>query len=244
MTQTAAPFRRFRPTLWFTVFAVSGIAALLALGTWQVQRLAWKNDLIARIEARLAAPAQPLPARIDDPAAWEYRRASVTGRFLHDKEMLVAGRTWRGQAGWHVVTPLVRDDGAGTVLVNRGFVPHDRRDPALRTEGQVADSVTVEGLARPGGRQSWMQPGNRPGENTWFWYDIPAMAAHAGVGGAQPVVLEAGQAANPGGLPIGGQTVVHIRNDHLTYALTWYSLAVALAAIWFFYHWRRRPTDG
>ncbi|HZH25551.1 MAG TPA: SURF1 family protein [Azospirillaceae bacterium] len=244
MTQTATPFRRFRPTLWFTVFAVFGVAALLALGTWQVQRLTWKNDLIARLEVRLAAPPEPLPARIDDPAAWEYRRASVAGRFLHDKEMLIAGRTWQGQAGWHVVTPLVRDDGAGAVLVNRGFVPHDRRDPALRREGQVADSVTVEGLVRPGGRQSWMQPGNRPGENTWFWYDIPAMAAHAGLKEAPPVVLEAGPAANPGGLPIGGQTVVRIRNDHLTYALTWYSLAVALGVIWFFYHWRRRPTGG
>lgn len=244
MTGTAGALR-FRPALWPTVFAAVGVALLLALGTWQVQRMQWKADLIQRIEARTAAAPVPLPAAVDDPDAWEYRPVRVRGTFLHDREMMIAGRTLRGQAGWHVVVPLLREDGGGAVLVNRGFVPHERRAPADRAQAAVPGVVEVTGLGRVGGRVSFLQPPNRPAENTWFWYELDAMAAHAGVGRVQPVVVEADATPNPGGLPVGGQTVLSIRNEHLTYALTWYSLALALAAMWAYAAWHRgRRADG
>jgi surfeit locus 1 family protein len=228
-----------RPILWPTLFTALGVAVMLALGTWQVQRLSWKNALIAHIEARMAAPPVPLPAVIADPADWDYRRVTVTGNFRHDRELDLAARVHDGIVGYQIVTPLERADG-GAVLVNRGFVPADRRDPASRAAGQVGGTVTVEGIARVPVRRGWMQPDNEPAKNLWFWTDLPAMAQAAGVaGGVAPVIVEAGAGANPGGLPIGGQTHLSLPNDHLQYAITWYALAVVLAVV-YGVHVRRR----
>lgn len=237
---------RFRPTLGLSLATLLALMVLVGLGTWQMQRLDWKTALIARIEARIHSAPEPLPATIDDPAAWDYRPATVTGIFLHDKEQVLGPRTMAGpdglaRMGVHVLTPLQRADGGGIVLVERGWVPAERQDPASRAEGQVADTVTVAGIARlPQGR-SWMQPDNRPGDRFWFWYDLPAMAAAAGVGAVQPVILQAGPAPNPGGLPVGGRTVVQIKNDHLSYALTWYGLAATLIGVYIAFSLRRDP---
>lgn len=238
--------RRFRPSLWMTVASVVSLAILITLGTWQWQRLAWKTELIDRIESRLDAPPAPLPTDIEDPLAWDYRPVSVTGTFLHDRELHLGPRTWQdssgvNQTGVHVLTPLVRADGQGTVLVDRGFVPMDRRDPASRPEGQVAGTVTVEGIARAPGDPNWMQPDNRPDENFWFWLDMDAMAEAAGVDDLSPVVVQAGPAPNPGGLPLGGRTVVAIPNNHLSYVVTWYGLALTLIGVWFVASFRRDP---
>lgn len=235
----------FRPTFWPTVFTVPALLVLLGLGTWQVERLRWKEGLIAERTARTTAVPIDLPAAgtVLSPEALaelDYRRATATGRFSHDREMYLAARTMQGAIGYQVVTPLQRADGS-IVLVNRGWVPDDRKDPAKRAGGQVAGEVTVDGAIRAPGRQHWLQPDNEPAKNLWFWTDLQAMARHAGVAPERlvPVLLEAGATPNPGGLPVGGQTRVNLPNDHLQYAITWYALAVGLAAIYVIYHLRR-----
>ncbi|MEX1206465.1 MAG: SURF1 family protein [Dongiaceae bacterium] len=234
---------RFRPTLWPTVFTVPAVLVMLALGTWQVERLLWKEALIAQRVERTAAPAVPLPGAGDDLAAVEYRRAVVTGEFLHDREMYLAARSLRGNPGYHVVTPLRLSDGRA-VLVDRGWVPMDRKDPARRAAGQMVGPVTLDGVIRRAGAPGWLVPDNKPADNVWFWVDPPAMAAQAGVAeAAAPVYLEAGSAENPGGFPIGGQTRINLPNDHLQYAITWYALAAALLVIYVLYH-RRREADA
>jgi surfeit locus 1 family protein len=154
--------------------------------------------------------------------------------------MYLAARTMQGAVGYQVVTPLKRADGS-FLLVNRGWVPDDRKDPATRPDGQVSGTVAVEGAIRIPGRQHWLQPDNEPAKNLWFWSDLAAMAGHAAIPPDQlvPVFLEAGAAPNPDGLPIGGQTRVNLPNDHLQYAITWFALAVGLAVIYVVYHLRR-----
>jgi surfeit locus 1 family protein len=232
--------RRFRPGLAATLATLIAVTIMVGLGTWQVERLAWKNALIERIESGLRAAPAPLPARVENPADWDFRRVSVTGQFLHDHELDLAARSMNGRIGYQIVTPLKRGDGT-LVLVNRGWVPLEKRDPASRPEGLPVGTVTVEGVARVPAERGWMQPDNDPATNMWFWYDIPAMTAQAeaGAGEALPVVIEAGNAPNPGGFPIGGQTNVNIANNHLQYAFTWYSLAITLIVIYFVFHWRR-----
>jgi surfeit locus 1 family protein len=232
--------RRFRPGLAATLFTLAAVAIMVGLGTWQVERLAWKNALIDRIESGMRATPAPLPAWVENSADWDFRRVSVTGQFLHDRELDLAARSMNGRIGYQIVTPLKRDDGT-LVLVNRGWVPLEKRDPASRPEGLPAGTVTIEGVARVPAERGWMQPDNDAATNMWFWYDIPAMAAQAGegTGEALPVVIEAGDAPNPGGFPIGGQTNVNIANNHLQYAFTWYSLAITLIVIYFVFHWRR-----
>ncbi|MGE0745445.1 MAG: SURF1 family protein [Rhodospirillales bacterium] len=222
---------RFRLRLWPTLIAAPALAVLIGLGTWQVERLHWKEDLNATLAARLAAPAVVPEALPADPAATEFRKVRLEGRFRHDRELYLGPRTLRGEVGVHVVTPFQRTAG-GTVLVDRGFVPAARKDPATRAEGQVAGVVTMEGVLRLPGRRGPFTPDDDPRANQWFVVDPPAMAAAAGIGGVAPWYVDAGPAPNPGGLPVGGQTVVMLPNNHLQYAVTWYGLAAALAVIY------------
>jgi surfeit locus 1 family protein len=235
----------FRPTFWPTVITVPSLIVLLGLGTWQVQRLHWKENLIAERTARTTAAPVALPRPGEESPAetlaqLDFRHATATGRFQHEKEMYLAARTMNGNVGYQVVTPLVLADG-GVVLVNRGWVPTEKKDPATREAGQVTGAVGIDGVIRLPGKQNWLQPDNEPARNNWFWSDLPAMATHAGIApdSLVQVFLEAGPAPNPGGYPLGGQTRVNLPNDHLQYAITWYALAIALAVIYVAYHWRR-----
>jgi surfeit locus 1 family protein len=217
------------------VFAVAGVLVLLGLGTWQLERRVWKEGVIAARIAGLNAPAIPLPETIPDPASLEYHKVWVEGRFRHDRELHLIGRFYRDKPGYQIVTPLIRDDGSA-VLVNRGFVPLAALDPATRAAGQVEGKVRIEGAVRLSVAPGWLTPDNQPSQNVWFTPNLAQMAAAAGLaaGGVAvcPVFVEAGPAPNPGGLPVGGQTEIDLPNDHLQYAITWYSLAVALAVIY------------
>ncbi len=226
--------RRFRPSLWATLFTIAAVALLLALGTWQMQRLEWKRGLIERLQERAGAEPAPLPASIDDPAAWEFRPVTVTGRFLHDRAMLATARPRQGRVGYEVVTPLVRVDGP-PVLVNRGFVPLDARAAAASgPEGEVV----VQGVVRIPAPPGTFQPDNRPGAEAWAWIDIPAMAAAGGLPGAAPVVVEQ---IPTGGLPEGIEPRVDLPNNHLQYAFTWYALAATLVVVFLLSQRRRKP---
>jgi surfeit locus 1 family protein len=209
-----------------------GLVVLLGLGTWQVERLHWKQGLIAARQAQLAAPAGPLPASADDWRAWDFRPVVAEGEFRHDLEQLFGATAIEGRLGQHVLTPLLRPDGAA-VLVDRGWVPADRAHPAARREGQLAGPIRVSGIARYRGadRPGWFTPDNHPEQGLWYWYDLPALERALGLQ-LLPVVVEADATPNPGGLPLGGQTRTELPNDHLQYAITWYGLAAGLLAIW------------
>jgi surfeit locus 1 family protein len=235
---------RFRPRLWPTLATLAALAVLLGLGTWQVQRLHWKEGLIAERAAQLAVPPAPLPADAEDWRAFDFRRVSVTGAFRHDLEQLFGAYAVDGQFGQHVLTPLVRQDGLA-VLVDRGWVPADKAHPATRRAGELQGEVAVTGIARyrADARPGWFTPDNQPGQRIWYWYDLPALEATVGMKLA-PVVVEADATPNPGGLPIGGQTVIALPNNHLQYAITWYGLAVVLVAVYVAFSLQRPEERG
>jgi surfeit locus 1 family protein len=228
------------------LLALCGVLALLfaGLGVWQVDRLHWKTDLIARVNARLAAPPVPLGLK-DDGSSFigrdaEYLRVRATGRFDHGRETLVDALTERGKGFW-VLTPLRTAD--RTLLVNRGFVPSGRARPANRQAGQVAGEVTVTGLVRltePGGR---FLRANRPAADLWYSRDVAAIARARGLAEVEPFFLDANASPNSGGLPIGGLTVVSFRNAHLVYALTWFALS-ALSLFGLALTWNSAHTRG
>jgi surfeit locus 1 family protein len=208
------------------------VLVLLGLGTWQLHRLSWKLDLIASVDARVrAAPVAP-----PGPAAWpgvsaeadQYRHVALRGVFENGRETFVQAVTEAG-AGFWVLTPL-RADAGFTVLVNRGFVPGDRRDPATRPAGQPAGETAVTGLLRvtePGG--AFLRH-NDPAADRWYSRDVAAIAAKRGLTGpVAPYFIDADATPNPGGLPVGGLTVIAFPNNHLVYAITWYALALMLA---------------
>lgn len=233
----AAPRAVFRPRLGPTVATAIVFLILVALGVWQVFRLQEKAAINEYRGERAALAPVPLPA---DPAAWaqldagqfEFRRVQVTGRFANDRELYVYRPSLAGgDAGYHVVTPLLRD-GAPSVLVDRGWVPVDRKDPATRGAGEPSGAVTVTGFVRRGEPPSWLTPNNDPARNSWFWFDLAAMSKATGIEPPATFYLEADATPNPGGLPVGGQTVIALPSPHLNYAITWFSLAGILVVIY------------
>jgi surfeit locus 1 family protein len=209
---------------------LSGVVGLIALGVWQIERRTWKLALIDRVEQRVRASPQPIPA----PASWlaisaandEYRRVAVTGHFMSDREALVQAVTDYGPGFW-VVTPLLTADG-NVILVNRGFVPPDRRDPATRGEGDPRAVVTVAGLLRITEPKGAFLRTNDPSTDRWYSRDVAAIAAARSLSHVAPFFVDADATANPGGYPIGGLTVIAFPNNHLIYALTWFALAFML----------------
>lgn len=226
-----APPRRRRALAGLALAGIALSLVFAGLGVWQVERLAWKRDLIARVEARLAAAPVPPPPpgawAALDPADAEYRRLRLEGRFLHDREALTQAVTELGPGFW-VLTPFALDDGT-TVLVNRGFVPPERRDPATRADAQVEGETALTGLLRltePGG--GFLRT-NDPAADRWFSRDVAAIGQARGLGSLAPFFVDADAAPNPGGYPVGGLTVVSFRNSHLVYALTWFTLSLMVA---------------
>ena len=232
-----------RPLLWPTLMTLPAVLGALALGTWQVQRLEWKTALIAERQARRDAPPLPgLPAAFD-PARHEFRKVRIAGRFLHEKELYLAARSLRGNPGYQVVTPFALAEG-GAVLVNRGWIPLERKSPDSRKQGQIEGATSVEGYLRVPAGQGWFVPDNEPAKNFWFYVDISAMARVAGLGDAKPYLLETGPAENPGGYPVGGVTRFDAPNDHLQYAIIWYAMAVIGIVIYLLYHRRLARQKG
>jgi surfeit locus 1 family protein len=231
----------FRPTFWPTVFTIPAVLLMLGLGVWQLERLQWKEALINERVMRTTAAPIALPGPADPVGDLEYHRVQVRGEFLHDKEIFLGARSLNGNAGYHLVTPFRLADGR-ILFVDRGWIPLSRKAPATRAAGEVAGPVTLDAVIRLKGTQAWMVPDNRPDLDFFFWTDLPAMARLMNLPGAETrFFLEAGPARNPGGLPIGGQTRIDLPNDHLQYAITWFSLAGALLVIYVIYH--RRPPE-
>jgi surfeit locus 1 family protein len=235
---------RFRPQFWPTVCSVPALLLLLGLGTWQIEQLFWKEDLIGRRAAAVAAPPVPLPRTPDEARPLEFHRVFADGVFLHAKEIYLGASAGPGTAGYHVFTPLEEPDGP-IVFVNRGYIPQNLRNPDRRASGQIRGRVRVAGLLRlpPAGRPNWFWPDNRPDRNDWFWIDLQAMAAAENLERVAPFYIDADAAPNPGGWPRGGVTNLELPNHHLQYAITWFSLAVAVIVIYFLHH-RRRAGPG
>jgi surfeit locus 1 family protein len=219
----------------FAAAALIAAIGLAALGIWQLERRAWKHELVAAVEARIHAA----PVAAPGPGAWDavdakddaYRRVAATGQFQHDRETLVQAVTDRGPGFW-LLTPL--ETPRFTLLVNRGFVPKDQRDTKTRVQGNVAGPVTVTGLLRVTEPEGAFLRSNAPAADRWFSRDVAAIAKARGLSKTAPYFVDADATPNPGGYPVGGLTVVRFPDNHLVYALTWF----ALCALSLFFAWR------
>lgn len=223
----------FRPRLWPTIVTITIVLLCLGLGSWQVQRLFWKEGLIATRAAGVVAPPVPAPQSAAEARGMEFRHVTDEGVFLNDKEIYLGATSEAGRNGYQVLTPLREPDGR-IVFVNRGFIPAELRDRAKRMAGEPTGRVRIAGLLRlpPAGRPNWFLPNNRPDLNYWFWVDLPAMAAADKLDRVAPFYIDADATPNPGGWPQGGVTRLALPNNHLQYAITWFSLAVAMIVIY------------
>lgn len=233
-------FSRLRQAqlIWPTLAALAALIVLLGLGTWQLERKRWKEDLLAKIAARVTAAPLPLSRAVQlahSKDNVEYLHVSASGRFHHDKERYLYAPASSGLS-WQVYTPLEIAPGR-IVWVNRGVVADANKGPATRAAGQVAGETEVRGVVRVPSEKTLFTPQNDALGNLWFWVDLPALTASAFPSGsgftALPFTVEAdARPAPPGGLPKGGVTRIALPNRHLEYAVTWYGIALTLIGVY------------
>jgi len=212
-----------------------GVCVLVALGTWQLQRLAWKEDLITRIEQQSAVETAPL-SREDLKGQNEFKTGTLRGRFLPDKDIRLIPRTYDGEPGAHILTPFITNEGA-TLLVNRGWVGVDKSaapPPALQQ-----DSLEISGMVRHLPRPNMFTPVNDPANDIWYRADLQEIMAAKNLETLAPVLFyqsceDARRAPDPCGLAL------NISNDHRQYALFWFAMAGVLIAVYAVRFWVKR----
>jgi len=223
-----------------TVFALVGVAILIGLGIWQLDRKVWKENLIHTLNTRLARAPEDLPPRASWPRlvaeGTEYTRVSFPAEFLEGEEALVytAGSAFRPDVqgpGYWVFAPA-RLSGGSIVLVDRGFVPLDRKDPASRAQGAPRGTVEIVGVMRWPEQRGLFTPADDPKSNVWYLREPAAMAAAKKWDAAAPFYIEQESPVPPGGWPKPGKLAVSLPDDHLQYAITWFGLALGLAGVY------------
>ena len=237
-------------TILLSLLTIVLFTSFVLLGTWQLERRAWKLDLIARVDSQLVrapvlAPARDQWSQVNQINA--YLPVKTRGTYLHGRETLVQAMTVLGSGYW-VITPLQQIDGS-VVLINRGFVDAVHQTPDSRPDAQYEGAVDVEGLLRltePGGR--FLRP-NQPEEGRWYSRDVAGIgdALNLPVENLAPYFIDASASSNSSEWPVAGLTVVKFRNSHLMYAITWFTLALmTLVGAWIVLqnHQSKDPFDG
>jgi len=218
-----------------SLITVPAIIIMLVLGTWQLERLEWKQDFIDTLNARTNVQPISLPTELLTQSGDEFTPVYLEGMFDHSREVLLQNRTYEKSAGMHVLTPFVRGDGKGVVLVNRGWVPFEKPGQEYRKDSLVEGNKRIEGVIRfPIGQTSFV-PDNNAEKDQWYFIDLGGMGDVMGYSLAPYYVMES-KTGSDDVLPIGGQWKLTIPNNHLEYALTWYSLALILLVIFIVYH--------
>ena len=233
------------------VFAAPVLAVLVGLGVWQVERLAWKEGVLAEIAARVHAPPAPLAPSSQWTALaasdYDYTRVAVTGRFEPRREALIFRASGKvegalEQPGYWVMAPLRLPDGA-SLLVNRGFVAAGRKDDPALLDSLPGGEVTLTGLLRMPETRNPFTPADDPARGVWYTRDPVAIATALNLERAAPFSLDEDPHAAGAGLPAGGATVFDIPNNHLSYAVTWFGLAATLIGVLGVFTWRRLAGD-
>ena len=241
MSSTRRPF-----PIGLTLAVLIAFAILIGLGVWQVQRLKWKTDLLHRLDALQAAPAQPLEpllARARTGADVDYTRVSLHCPQVETGPTLRLFSVYQGLAGYRLITacPLASGEGYRSILVDRGFVAQPGDDQPRDIPGRPITAPVV-GVLRRGGERTFVTPQNRVAENQWYWRDLPAMARALHAANPASVFVMMESPAMAGGEPRPAPVPLNIPNNHLGYAITWFGLAAALAGVYLAMLFRKRQT--
>ena len=229
----------FKPVFWPTVFFVFSLIILVSLGTWQVKRLIWKNDLISFYLKQSTNNIINLHKENFVSEEIEYRKVRLTGKFLNKKEVHITGKTYEGNAGFHVVTPFLMQNG-NYVLVNRGWVSENYKEAKSRSFSLINEETSVIGLIRYPQKKGYFVPENEPDNGFWFTIKPTEIKKHLKIDKETFIIkfyVDALRQEKKINLPIGIKGKINIRNQHLSYAITWYSLAIVLMIIYLSYHY-------
>ncbi|XP_045509786.1 surfeit locus protein 1 [Colias croceus] len=231
-------------------------AGSFGLGCWQVYRLQWKLELIDAMQSKTNASPVDMPLDFEELKKMEYRPVKVRGEFLHDKEILIGPRALiesdshmqrtgslvsdpKKNQGWLVVTPFKLAETGEVILINRGWIPQHMRPKEKRQPSMVTGEIELTGTVRLTETRGPFMPKNNPIKGSWFYRDLHQMSAYLD---CAPVWLDAkGIPDPPEGWPLPNQTRVNLRNEHMSYLITWYMLSAFTAVMWHRYFIRKLP---
>ncbi len=245
LKDTYQDFRNnFQPGVITTLCAFILFCIPFGLGIWQIQRLQWKTALLADIAEKQNSYIYDFSVinPFQDWQSLNYRRAFAVGDFMFLRSIKLKPRTYKGQVGYHLLTPMRLQDG-GTIIVNRGWVPEGHH---ITEEYWNAENVKITGILKQAKKPNRFTPENKPKNNEWYWPDIHLISQHVGIDRVAPIIFyqdhQEAETDQDISYPIGGQINLNIRNNHKAYATTWFLLAVSLVIVWFFYSWKSPPS--
>ena len=233
---------KFRPIFWPTLFTIISLLILISLGTWQVYRLIWKNSLISNYLYRFNNEIIKYDKSFSFNDEFEYRRINIKGRFINEKEILIIGKTFEGNVGFHLITPFITKE-EKLLLINRGWISEKLKLRSSRSFSLIEEDIVIDGIIRRPQKKGYFVPENDPIGN--FWFTIKPIQIEKALKLKNfdlekkfyvDVIRKKGKLV----LPIGVSGNPNFRNQHLTYAITWYSLAITLFIIYFLFHLKEK----
>lgn len=210
---------------------------LCSLGTWQVKRLYWKKNLLKTINYNQTQhPVELTPDIINNYYNYIYKKVYINGYFLHEKEFYLYAGGRSNELGYFILTPLLSNN--YSILINRGRVPLDKKEKIKRSETLIKDKVRVEGIIMPAEQQTTFIPNNNYSKNEWFWIDIQQIGNITQLNLPNFYIIQQSTDANSVIKP--NLFFINLPNNHLQYAITWYSSAFVLLLIYYLFLKKRK----
>ena len=225
----------FKPSVWLTIFAFPSFLILIILGSWQVQRLSWKSDLISNYNNNFQQAPITVKELLKDRKNNKFRRTVIYGEYDHANEIQIIGKTYEGNAGFHIITPFILENNE-IIYINRGWVPKKYADKKTRKFSLLEDKVRVVGLVRLPQKKGYFVPENEPENGFWFTIIPEELNGHLNIIGEKEFYIDELNVDEKLKLPMPANGKVQVPNNHLQYAITWYSLALGLLIVYFAWH--------
>ena len=229
---------KFRPFFWPTLFTIISLLILISLGTWQVYRLIWKNSLISNYLYKFNNEIIKYDKNFLFNDEFEFRRINVKGKFFNEKEILIIGKTFEGNAGFHLITPILTNENK-VLLINRGWISEKLKLRSSRSFNIIDKNIVIDGIIRKPQEKGYFVPENDPIGNFWFTIkpnQIKKALKLESFDLEEKFYIDVIRNKGKLTLPIGVSGNPNFRNQHLAYAVTWYSLAITLFIIYLAFH--------
>ena len=225
----------FKPSVWLTNFAFPSLLILIMLGSRQVQRLSWNTDIISNYNNNFQQAPITVKELFKDRKNNKYRRTVIYGEYDHANEIQIIGKTYEGNAGFHIITPFILENNE-IIYINRGWVPKKYADKKTRKFSLLEDKVRVVGLVRLPQKKGYFVPENEPENGFWFTIIPEELNGHLNIIGEKEFYIDELNVDEKLKLPMPANGKVQVPNNHLQYAITWYSLALGLLIVYFAWH--------
>ena len=218
----------FRPKLIPLVAFLLSLSILIGLSSWQFKRLVWKNNLIDIRVSRFESDTKPLE-NFRNPSDFEFQKVLIKGKLLNDFEFFMPALSKNGNNGFHILVPLMVSKN-NAIIFDTGWVPLQKKERDERINNINNEETSFSAVIRLPGRKGYFQPENDPYKNYWFFVEPQLMEKQLEIKLEKNFYLEASQ-NGPNGFPLGNQTRIYLRNNHLQYAITWILIAFGLIGV-------------